>query len=122
MVARAMQRGRSMTRSIGVLVVLALAILPGVGTADPAPPAAPAKGPRIEVAFVLDATGSMGPYIDEARRRIKEIAEGLASGTPTPVLRFAHVSYRDKGDAYVTRIDPFSDKIDVIKSALDNAK
>lgn len=81
--------------------------------------AAAANGPRIEVAFVLDATGSMGSYIDEARRRIKDIADGLASGTPTPALRFALVSFRDKGDAYITRLDKFTAKIDEIKGALD---
>lgn len=88
--------------------------------ADPAPAAAvAAKGPRIEVAFVLDATGSMGSYISEARDRIKDIADGLASGTPTPALRFALVSFRDKGDDYVTHLERFTDKIDAIKGALD---
>lgn len=92
----------------------------GHAAADPAPVAAvAASGPRIEVAFVLDATGSMGSYISEARNRIKEIADGLSSGTPKPALRFGLVSFRDKGDDYVTHLDRFTDKIDVIKTALD---
>jgi len=101
-----------------------LLLIPGrQAAAEPAPPAAAlAKGPRIEVAFVLDATGSMGSYIDEARSRIKEIADGLASGTPKPELRFALVSFRDKGDEYVTHLDRFTEKIDVIKGALDRTK
>lgn len=102
---------------------LACALLPVTAHAAPTPPAATAaRGPRIEVAFVLDATGSMGPYIEEARRRIKEIADGLASGTPKPELRFALVSYRDEGDAYVTRIDPFTESVATIKGALDKTK
>ena len=68
---------------------------------------------------MLDATGSMGSYISEARDRIKEIADGLSSGTPKPALRFALVSFRDKGDDYVTHLDRFTDKIDAIKGALD---
>jgi len=97
-----------------------LLLVPGVASAEPAPAAAVApKGPRIEVAFVLDATGSMGGYISEARNRIKEIADGLAAGTPKPSLRFALVSFRDKGDAYVTHLDPFSEQLDVMKRALD---
>jgi len=98
-----------------------LLLVPGrPAAADPAPTAAVAtKGPRIEVAFVLDATGSMGSYINEARNRIKEIADGLSSGTPRPELRFALVSFRDKGDDYVTHLDRFTEKIDTIKGALD---
>jgi hypothetical protein len=110
-----------------ISLVAALLIGARVAAADPPAAAAggaaaagsAARGPRIEVAFVLDATGSMGPYIDEARRRIKDIADGLASGTPRPELRFALVSFRDKGDAYVTRLDKLTAKIDEIKGALD---
>jgi hypothetical protein len=104
-------------------MILAASLLGMLGrqvAAEPAPAAAVApKAPRIEVAFVLDATGSMGPYISEARNRIKEIADGLASGTPKPALRFALVSFRDKGDEYVTHLDRFTAKIDAIKGALD---
>jgi Mg-chelatase subunit ChlD len=98
-----------------------LFLVPGhPAAADPVPAAAVAtEGPRIEVAFVLDATGSMGSYISEARSRIKEIADGLSSGTPRPGLRFALVSFRDRGDAYVTHLDRFTDEIDAIKGALD---
>lgn len=78
--------------------------------------------PRIEVAFVLDATGSMGPYINEARRRIKEIAEDLASGDPAPIVKFALVTYRDRGEAFVTHVDAFSTSIADIKTHLDAAK
>ena len=86
------------------------------------PTRADTKVPRIEVAFVLDATGSMGPYIAEARSRIKEIADELATGTPKPDVRFALVTYRDRGDDYVTHIDKFTTKLDAIKSELDATK
>jgi Mg-chelatase subunit ChlD len=92
-------------------------------TAKPTP-AKPAKvqRPRIEVAFVLDATGSMGPYINEARRRIKEIAEDLQSGDPAPIVKFALVTYRDRAEAFVTHVDPFSTSIADIKTHLDATK
>ncbi|HEX2689830.1 MAG TPA: vWA domain-containing protein [Kofleriaceae bacterium] len=104
-----------------MIVGASLFLVPGHQvTAEPAPPASVAANvPRIEVAFVLDATGSMGSYIEEARNRIKEIADGLARGTPKPELRFALVSFRDKGDEYVTHLDRFTSKIEVIKGALD---
>ncbi len=82
-------------------------------------PAAHARRPRIEVAFALDATGSMGSWIEEARQRIKDISDDLAEGTPRPDVRFALVSYRDRGDAYVTRVHPFTREIAEMRANLD---
>ena len=105
--------------AVVLLIGIAISAPPHATAADAAPSAPP---PRIEVAFVLDATGSMGSYIAEARSRIKDIAEALSHGTPAPALRFALVSFRDKGDAYVTRLDKFTAKIDEIKQALDRTE
>src|SRR5689334_18737181 len=71
------RRGRHAgLRRVSRITVAAAWLFGGrVAAADPpgaAAPAAVARGPRIEVAFVLDATGSMGSYINEARRRIKD--------------------------------------------------
>ena len=44
----------------------------------------PQARPRVEVAFVLDTTGSMAGLIDGAKRKIWSIANQLASGQPTP--------------------------------------
>ena len=93
--------------------VLAAPVLAS-GTAAPQ-----AAGPRIDVAFVLDATGSMGPWIDQARCRIKAIAADLAAGEPAPTVRFALVRYRDRGDAYVVEHVPFSGRIEDMAAALD---
>lgn len=84
--------------------------------------AAPPEAPRIEVAFVLDATGSMGPYIDEARQRIRAIADDLATGEPAPAVRFALVAYRDRGDDFVTRVGDFSADIDRMRARLDRTQ
>jgi hypothetical protein len=84
-----------------------------------AAPQPSATGPRLEVAFVLDATSSMGPYIDGARARIKDIALNLAEGSPPPVVRFALVAYRDRGDEFVTRVDRFTTDIGVMRARLD---
>ena len=78
-----------------------------------------AQPPRIEVAFAMDATGSMGPYIAQARARIGQIAESLAEGEPKPDVRFALVAYRDKGDDFVTRAQPFTPQLAVMKGYLD---
>jgi len=75
--------------------------------------------PRIEVAFAMDATGSMGPYIAQARARIGQIAQSLAEGEPKPDVRFALVAFRDKGDEFVTRVKPFTPKLSEMKAYLD---
>jgi Mg-chelatase subunit ChlD len=60
--------------------------------------------PRMEVAFVLDTTGSMGGLIETAKRKIWTIANELARAKPAPEIRLGLVAFRDRGDAYVTRI------------------
>jgi hypothetical protein len=98
--------------------VLALAVV-GLGAAAPAQ----AKGvsperPRVEVAFVLDTTGSMGGLIEGAKRRIWSIARMIGEGRPRPELRIALVGYRDQGDAYVTRVHDFSGDMDAVYANL----
>ena len=78
----------------------------------------PAAAPRVEVAFVLDTTGSMAGLIDGAKRKIWSIANQLASGRPTPKVRMALVAYRDRGDAYVTRVRDLTDDIDAVYADL----
>ncbi|TNF35163.1 MAG: VWA domain-containing protein, partial [Deltaproteobacteria bacterium] len=84
--------------------------------------ARPTRGPRIEVAFVLDATGSMSPWIEQARRRIAAIATDLATGEPAPEIRFGLVAYRDTTDDFVTRVDDLSPDLDAIKARLDETQ
>src|SRR6267378_6675912 len=73
-----------------------------------------ARPPRVEVAFVLDTTGSMGGLIDGAKRRIWSIARRIGEGRPRPDLRIALVAYRDIGDAYVTRTYDFTGDMDEV--------
>jgi Mg-chelatase subunit ChlD len=81
-----------------------------------------AQRPRIEVAFVLDATGSMQPWIDAARQKIDAIATELAAGDPPPDVRFALVTYRDKGDAYVTRTRDFTRDLAAMRTWLTDTR
>src|SRR5262245_58647972 len=73
-----------------------------------------APGPRVEVAFVLDTTGSMGGLIEGATRRIWSIARRIGEGRPRPDLRIALVAYRDLGDAYVTRVFDLTGDMDQV--------
>ncbi|MBN9005829.1 MAG: VWA domain-containing protein [Rhizobiales bacterium] len=65
-------------------------------------PAASAR-PTVEVAFVLDTTGSMGGLIEGAKRKIWSIATTIADSNPDADIRMGLVAYRDIGDEYVTK-------------------
>jgi uncharacterized protein YegL len=66
------------------------------------PSAALAK-PAVEVAFVLDTTGSMGGLIEGAKRKIWSIATAIVDSNPDADIRMGLVAYRDIGDEYVTK-------------------
>jgi hypothetical protein len=73
-----------------------------------------ATKPRIEVTFVLDSTGSMGGLIEGAKQKIWTIANSIIARTPTPEVRIGLVTYRDRGDEYVTRRFDLTDDIDAV--------
>jgi len=81
-------------------------------------PAVVRAAPRVDVAFVLDTTGSMGGLIEGAKRKIWSIARRIEEGRPRPDLRIALVGYRDLGDDYVTRVHDFSRDMDEVHERL----
>jgi len=88
-----------MKRSITIrALAFALATLP----LSAAYSAANAKA-TVEVAFVLDTTGSMGGLIEGAKRKIWSIATAIVDSNPDADIRMGLVAYRDIGDDYVTR-------------------
>jgi uncharacterized protein YegL len=74
--------------------------------------------PRVEVAFVLDTTGSMGGLIQAAKEKIWSIAGTMASAQPAPEIRMGLVAYRDRGDDYVTRVVDLSSDLDSMYATL----
>ena len=79
---------------------------------------AKAEKPQIEVCFVLDTTGSMGGLIAGAKEKIWSMANEMISAKPTPDIRIGLVGYRDRTDAYVTKIHELSADIDDIYAKL----
>lgn len=77
-----------------------------------------APRPKVEVAFVLDTTGSMSGLIEAAKENIWSIARSMASAQPVPEIRLGLVAYRDRGDAYVTRIVDLSPDLDSMYATL----
>jgi Mg-chelatase subunit ChlD/cell division protein FtsB len=73
---------------------------------------------RIDVVFVLDTTGSMGGLIQAAKEKIWSIATSMASAQTAPEIRMGLVAYRDRGDAYVTRVVDLSSDLDSMYATL----
>jgi Mg-chelatase subunit ChlD len=77
---------------------------PGDGVVDLVLPKARAlpAAQTIDIAFVLDTTGSMSEEINALRGTLENVAASL--GTIGVKPRVALVEYKDRGDAYVTRM------------------
>lgn len=97
------------------LAALALAVASAAIAAEP-------KKPQIEVCFVLDTTGSMGGLIEGAKQKIWSIANEIIAAKPTPTVKFALVAYRDRGDAYVTKLTPLTEDLDAVYAELRQLK
>lgn len=81
------------------LFALLFALTPAVALAD------------LDVVFLLDTTGSMGGEIQEAKERVRQIAETLSKARPNQRVRIGVVAYRDKGDEYLTKVSPLGTNV-----------
>lgn len=77
-------------------------------------------GPKIELVFCLDATGSMSGLIQTAKDKIWDIVSELAQRQSAPEIKLGMIFYRDRGDQFVTRMYPLSSDIDSIYTELLN--
>ena len=70
-----------------------------------------AKAPekRADIAFIVDATGSMGDEIDFLKKDLVNILDRANGGLSGVELRTGAVFYRDEQDEYVTKFSPFTD-------------
>jgi Mg-chelatase subunit ChlD len=80
------------------------------------------KKPQVEVVFCLDTTGSMGGLIEGAKQKIWSISNQIAGGKPAPQLKIGLVAYRDRGDAYITKVFELTDDLDAIYGHLKEFK
>jgi Mg-chelatase subunit ChlD len=79
---------------------------------------APVDKPIVDVVFVLDTTGSMEGLIATAKEKIWSIATTMASAQQAPDIRIGLVAYRDRGDAYVTRVVDLDSDLDSVYATL----
>ena len=64
--------------------------------------------PQADIAFVVDATGSMGDEIDFLKSDLLDIIGKAAARRPEQTIRTAALFYRDEGDDYLTRHSDFT--------------
>ena len=92
---------------------------PGI---DYVQPSIAIERPKVEVVFVLDTTSSMSGLIDAAKEKIWSIASSMASAQPAPDIHMGLVAFRDRGDAYVTKVVDLSQDLDSMYATLIDFK
>lgn len=67
---------------------------------------------KIDIAFMVDATGSMGDEMNYLKAELTDVIAKVKAKNPTATINMGAVFYRDNGDDYVTRKSDFSTDID----------
>ena len=82
--------------------------------------AAPSLSNNVDIAFIVDATGSMGDEIDFLKKDLLDILNRASQLQTDKKLYTGAVFYRDEGDEYVTRAQNFTESVsstvDFVKS------
>ncbi|MBI5959874.1 MAG: VWA domain-containing protein [Chloroflexi bacterium] len=77
---------------------------------------------QLDVLFLLDSTGSMGDEIAQLKENIMSISVDLSALPSRPDVRFGMVTYRDRGDEYITRIYDFSPDVWTFQAVLQSVQ
>lgn len=67
---------------------------------------------QADIAFIVDATGSMGDEINFLKQDLVDIINKVKSVRSGMKMRTAALFYRDEGDDYITRHNNFTDNVD----------
>ena len=78
--------------------------------------ASPAPATPVDIMFVVDATGSMGDEISYLKTELRDVVTRAQAQVPSADLRLASVFYRDQGDEYLTRVQPFTQDVNQLLS------
>jgi hypothetical protein len=80
-----------------------------------------AQTPALDVAVVLDTTGSMGDEISYLQNELVGVMKRVKKEQAMRRVRLGLVLYKDRGDDYVTKDFPFTEDLDVFLSELKQA-
>ena len=74
---------------------------------------------RLDLVFLIDATGSMADEIDKLKATLRTITAEVAALPTRPDICLGLVAYRDRGDAFLLRAHDFTDDVgDFLRQAL----
>ncbi|TAL13987.1 MAG: VWA domain-containing protein [Aquabacterium sp.] len=73
---------------------------------------------RLDLVFLIDATGSMSDEIAKLNASLQTIARQIAALPARPDICMAMVAYRDRGDAFLIRAHDFTDRLDDVQHNL----
>lgn len=74
--------------------------------------------PRLDLVFLVDATGSMGDEIAKLKASMLAISQQIARLPGQPDVCWGLVAYRDRGDAFLTRTHDFTDDLGAFQGVL----
>ena len=72
----------------------------------------PSSRRALDLAFLVDATGSMGDEMAFLQSELKDIVRRVRAVEPDLDIRMSVVFYRDRGDAFITKSLPFTRNAD----------
>jgi len=86
------------------------------------PAAAPTARARLDLVFMVDATGSMGDEIDKLRASLRDIVRGIEQLPSRPDVCLGLVTYRDRGDEYFVRSWDLTGNVAAFQQVLDGVR
>jgi hypothetical protein len=75
---------------------------------------------NLDLLFLLDSTGSMGGEIRKIQQTISDISYQISTLPGNPRVRYGVVTYRDRGDSYVTRKFGFTENLGEFSNFLNS--
>ncbi|MCW5633913.1 MAG: VWA domain-containing protein [Rubrivivax sp.] len=81
-----------------------------------------AAAARLDVVFLVDATGSMGDEIAKLKRSMREVADQIARLPARPDLCFGLVAYRDRGDEFFVRGADLTNDLSAFQGVLEGLR
>jgi hypothetical protein len=79
------------------------------------------KSGQLDLVFLVDETGSMGPYIEQVKARLLDLVQALESAPLCESLRLGLVTYRDhppQDHSYPSRAFALTDNVKEIEEAV----
>jgi len=77
---------------------------------------------KVEIMFVVDATGSMGDEINYLKSELKDVIKKSTQAQRKIDLKIGSVFYRDGNDAYLTKVSPLSKNFDRVYNFIDEQR